>query len=113
MSTPFPYSSDPFPPKPPHSLLGIASFVIALLSGCAVACFVGAAIVLDDDGSTLDTVFCALFFLFWMSEIVALAMGIAAIFQVGYDKTFAIMGVVISSLVFFGILIIAIIGLLS
>jgi hypothetical protein len=103
-----------------HSGLGIASFVTSL--ACAILVLIMLAIAgvmeastpggLDEESPAAMGVGCGMF-IFLLGSLVALGLGIGALFQQNRNKVFPILGVVLSGLTIFGTLLLMLVGLIS
>ena len=102
-----------------HSGIGIASFIISIISGVLIFMLVVIATIIE--GSTpggmnedsIGAIIIGLFvFLFLGMALVALALGIVGILQKGRKKIFAILGTVFSGVSFAVTIFIIILGLL-
>ena len=106
------------PVEPKHSGLGIASFIISILSGILMCLAIGGATAaaysasggVQGNTSLLAalglSMFCLLF-----ACVVSLGLGIGALFQKNRKKIFAILGVVFAIVVILGWVALEIIGL--
>jgi len=101
-----------------HASLGIASFVLSILSGLGVFGTVVTAGVLEasnpagvDETSGVAVVVGLLIFLFFFLQLVAIGLGIGGLFQTGRKKLFSILGIVFSGAALFGVLGLMFIGL--
>jgi hypothetical protein len=125
------YSSDPYFPgstrnvsteyvePPKHGGLGIASFVMSILAGLITFGLIVAATVAEMsspngmDEESMEAVLLGLSLIAMLLVLlVALALGICALFQSG-KKVFAILGVVFSSCILFGTLGLMVLGMMT
>jgi hypothetical protein len=103
-------------PQRNHSPLGVASFILSLVSGLIllVAIVAAGAMVtsnptLDEESPEMIGLGCAILF-FGFLELVALGLGIAGAIQASRSKVFAILGIVFSAVVLLGIAFLMVIG---
>ena len=87
-----------------HSGIGIASFVISILSGLSLFAgftFAGMAQVSEpgslDEASTQTVIIGLAIIFFFITSLVAFGLGLGGLFQQQRKKVFAILGLVISS----------------
>ncbi len=115
-----PYRSpmEPFPPKPElygppplrHSGLGIASFVLAMISGMGVVVMIGVATyfaaTLGDQFNEQSTAAILVglgIFAGIGAAAIGAALGLAGLVQPQRNKVFAVLGLVINVMVIFGV----------
>ena len=101
-----------------HSGLGIASFAIAITTGLILFFLVATAGFLEvttpggiDENSPAAVLMGLALFGGLLLDMLGLALGVAGICQRDRSKLFAVLGVVISSAVLFGALLLIIVGL--
>jgi ABC-type transport system involved in multi-copper enzyme maturation permease subunit len=98
-----------------HSKLGVASFVISLVSAIALFIVILIAGYLSATGKNEDSVevvFVGLGIIFFSGiSFIAFILGIAALFQENVQKLFAAIGILFSSLTLLGVIFLMIIGL--
>ena len=107
----------PVPPK--HSMLGVASFIISIFVGFLIFGTILIAGVMEaatpgsmnEESPAAVIVGCGII-LFLALDVVALALGIAGLFQKYCKKIFAILGTVFSGMAVLGTVVLIIIGLL-
>jgi hypothetical protein len=103
----------PFNPPPPppsvrkHSPLGIASFVLSILSAAMICAFITYAYILGSNStSTVSMGASAVVWVFIcaisLASLVGLGLGIAAVVQPGQSKVFGILGLVFNALILIG-----------
>lgn len=104
--------------EPPHSGLGIASFVISILSGVLIFFLIVIAGVMEAstpggmDEESVGAIVVGLFLIgFLFTALVALGLGIGGLVQRNRKKIFAILGTVFSGLTIVGTLFIMLLGL--
>jgi len=100
-----------------HSGLGIASFIISILSGIAIVLVVIAAGVMEtttpggiDEESAGAIVVGLLLFAFMGTALMALGLGIAGLVQRGRKKIFAVLGTVFSATALAGTTLLLVVG---
>ncbi|MBN2022695.1 MAG: hypothetical protein JW809_07855 [Pirellulales bacterium] len=97
----------PPPPRERHSRLGIASFVLALLSGFAIVAAFSAIFVMAIDAPQRrpDTLFALAIGTTILASMavsfVGLALGIASVVQSTRKRVFGILGLVFNTILFF------------
>lgn len=104
--------------KQKHSGLGIASFIVSIVSGILTFLLVVVAGVIEastpggiDEESAGAIVLGLLLFAFLGMLLVGLGLGIAGLFQKERKKIFAILGTVFSSVIFLCTILIMLLGL--
>jgi hypothetical protein len=102
-----------------HSMLGIASFVLSLLTGFALFALIVVAGVLEtttpgglDENSPVAVIVGLFLFAGVGVEVVAIGLGIAGMFQKNCKIVFAILGTVFSALALLGVVGIIVLGLM-
>ena len=103
-----------------HSGLGIASFIISILSGIMFCLVVGGAALLQVSTSgairsnaTVMSILGLLIIVLFLACLVALGLGISALFQKNRKKIFGILGVIFSIAVIISWIALETIGLSS
>lgn len=104
--------------KEKHSGLGIASFVVSMICGLAILALIVVAGLVEattpggmDAEPVIAMVVGLAFILFMLGALVALILGIVALFQKERKKVFAIIGTVFSALALVGTFALMMIGL--
>lgn len=106
-------------PNFPYSGLGITSFILSILAcGCILVVFVIAGIVesqspggMDENSSVAVMVGLGLFFAVFVG-LVALGLGVGALFQSNRKKLFGFFGIFLSGLMLLGTLGIIVLGMM-
>ena len=101
-----------------HSGLGISSFITSIASaGLVLVTFAVAGILesstpggMPEDSPAAMGLGCSLF-AFLIGSLVALGLGIGALFQQNRHKVFPILGIVISALTLFGTVLLMLVGI--
>jgi hypothetical protein len=101
-----------------HSGLGIVSFISSLISGALLFVIIAIAGVMEvsnpdgvDEESPVVIFLGLCMFAFLFAALVAMVLGIGALFQRDRNKIFAVLGAVFSACAFFGTLLLILIGL--
>lgn len=103
-----------------HSGLGVSSFVISLLCAFMVLTMIAIAGVMeasmpggmDDESPEAVGIGCGVL-IFLLGSLLALGLGIGALFQQNRSKAFPIIGIVIAGLTIFSTLLLIVLGLIS
>jgi len=100
-----------------HSGLGIASFAIAIFAGFLVFVLVAIAVVIavmaqgELDENTPEAILVGLGIIgALLIDLLAVVLGIAGLFQAERKKLFAVLGIIIGSLVFLGVALLIVLG---
>jgi hypothetical protein len=110
---------DDEPPRLKHSGLGIASFLIALGACLLELVIISAAGVLEattpggiDENSSVAVLLGLALFGGLFLDLFGIGLGIAALFQSHCNKLFAVLGVVLGSVVLLGVVTLVAVGVL-
>lgn len=105
---------------PKHSAMGIASFVIALISGLMIFAMIVAAGLMDartpggmDEEGTGALVIGTSVCFGAMAVLVGLTLGLAGVFSPGRNRTFAALGLLLNTMILVGVGGLMIIGAMS
>lgn len=105
-------------PAPRHSGLGIASFIVSLVAGALMLLLIGIAAMMEvsqpgglDENSPAAIMLGLLLIVIFMTQLVALGLGIGGLVQTGSKKVFAALGTIFAAATFLGGLLLVLVGL--
>ncbi len=111
-SFPPPIVPPPAPVERKYSPIGIASFVIGIVSLLSVCGFFALSLLMQDSASTdsLNTLIGFLVICTIVISVVGVGLGIGGIVQKAQSKVFAIIGLALNALVLLGLCLLMVIG---